>query len=135
MTLPATFETHYLTRWSIQRKKRALNGLWTWVFSALLMFSYPPAFAALIDRDGDGSSDFWQAHYQLSSMDPAEDHDGDGLRNGAEEIAGTDPLSATSALGFLGFDVGESPTGGLEATVVLAGISGKADACLAVPSA
>ena len=84
-----------------------------------------PAAAALIDWDGDGASDFWQAIYQLPSLDPAEDNDGDGLSNGIEEIAGTDPLKGDSVFAIFGFEVGESATGAAEATVQFGGIGGK----------
>ena len=49
-----------------------------------------------IDLDGDGLSDLWQLRYQLQSASPSEDSDGDGMSNAEEDIAGTNPLDATS---------------------------------------
>jgi hypothetical protein len=53
-------------------------------------------YAAAIDRDGDTASDFWQAYYQIPNLTGTEDADGDGVNNGNEEAAGTNPLDPTS---------------------------------------
>src|SRR5436190_19356587 len=41
-------------------------------------------------------------------LDPAQDSDGDGMSNSAEDIAGTDPLNAASVLRILSLDGGNT---------------------------
>jgi hypothetical protein len=53
------------------------------------------------DDDNDGMPDVWETAYGLRRTVPAdalEDRDGDGMRNGDEFIAGTDPTRGESAL-------------------------------------
>ena len=55
----------------------------------------------LADTDGDRIPDEWETAYGLSPTDPLDaqrDADGDGLFNGGEYIAGTDPTNAASFL-------------------------------------
>jgi uncharacterized protein (DUF1800 family) len=49
---------------------------------------------ATLDQDGDGISDLWQQMHP--GLAAADDADGDGLTNGIEAIAGTNPLDASS---------------------------------------
>jgi hypothetical protein len=61
---------------------------------------------ALDDGDGDGVPDNWERAYFGSTNapagDPNDDWDGDGLANGAEYTAGTDP---TNGADFLRLDL------------------------------
>jgi hypothetical protein len=44
-----------------------------------------------VDVDGDGTCDVWSARYGARGLAQADDLDGDGLTNGEEAKAGTDP--------------------------------------------
>ena len=54
----------------------------------------------LTDTDGDGLPDSWETTYfgTATGANPAIDSDGDGMTNGQEYIAGTDPTNALSYL-------------------------------------
>lgn len=51
---------------------------------------------SLVDLDGDGVSDLWQARYDAWGLDPEEDEDGDGWTNRRESEMGTDPFDPQS---------------------------------------
>jgi hypothetical protein len=55
---------------------------------------------ALPDADADGIPDAWESTYgaDATSLTPDADLDGDGMKNGEEYIAGTDPTNALSYL-------------------------------------
>ncbi len=55
----------------------------------------------VVDSDGDGLTDTWEAAYNLNPADAADsslDKDGDGISNLAEYLAGTDPSDSGSYL-------------------------------------
>lgn len=56
----------------------------------------PPAHALIVDLDGDGLDDVWEAVYSAYSVLPNSDADGDRKSNLAESVAGTDPFDAES---------------------------------------
>ena len=55
----------------------------------VLLGSFSPLRA--VDFDGDGICDVWSARYGARGLAAGEDSDGDGLTNGEEAKAGTDP--------------------------------------------
>jgi hypothetical protein len=76
----------------------------------------------LLDSDGDGIPDAWEATYGFGTnniADGALDADGDGMSNWQEYIAGTDP---TNALSYLKID---SLTAGASSTLSFGAISNK----------
>ena len=55
------------------------------------------------DYDGNGSPDQWEYAYRLKALSPDQqgqygDPDGDGMNNGQECLAGTDPTNYLSKL-------------------------------------
>jgi hypothetical protein len=50
------------------------------------------------DLDQNGLSDIWQIHFQTGPLLPGDDSDGDGMSNGDEALAGTDPQNGQSYL-------------------------------------
>jgi hypothetical protein len=78
----------------------------------------------VIDSDGDGLPDFWENAF--NATDPNADDDGDGMKNGAEYGAGTDPTSTNSFLRI------EMLAGGAGATLSFAGVSNKTYTILGV---
>lgn len=52
--------------------------------------------ASVVDLDGDGMCDVWEAAYHADGLLPDADADGDGASNRLEALAGTNPFAATS---------------------------------------
>src|ERR1017187_3253724 len=52
--------------------------------------------ARTIDLNSNGMSDIWELIYGAASLDPNGDVDGDGVSNGGESIAGTNPFDPNS---------------------------------------
>jgi Protein of unknown function (DUF1800)/PA14 domain/CHRD domain len=52
--------------------------------------------AQMLDLNGNGISDVWELMYGASGIDPNADSDGDGVINGLEAIAGTNPFDSNS---------------------------------------
>ncbi len=63
---------------------------------ALLMLGIGPAVAQKIDLNANGMSDIWEQVFGATGLDPSADADGDGVPNGLESIAGTDPFDSNS---------------------------------------
>jgi hypothetical protein len=67
---------------------------------------------ALEDSDHNGLPDAWETHYfGFVGVNPGADADGDGMTNGAEYRAGTDPTSAESIFKFI--HIAARPEGGV----------------------
>src|SRR5215471_16721565 len=52
--------------------------------------------AQKIDLNTNGVSDVWEQIYGAANLDPNADADGDGVSNGKEALAGTNPFDSTS---------------------------------------
>ncbi len=69
-----------------------------------------------LDSDGDGLPDEWETAHGLNpgvAADAALDADQDGLTNGEEFVAGTDPQDPASTLRLVVLGAGEQPEDGL----------------------
>jgi hypothetical protein len=66
--------------------------------AALLVVLTAPgrAHAQKIDLNGNGMSDIWELIYGASGLASSSDADGDGVSNGLESIAGTNPFDSNS---------------------------------------
>lgn len=64
-----------------------------------------------VDANSNGLPDDWEMRYwtNLTSALPEEDSDGDGVPNGEERLANTDPRDDQSALRLLSLDPGTEP--------------------------
>ena len=65
-----------------------------------LLLTALPARAAIDLFPADGIADIWVMKYGATGLSAAGDADGDGLTNGAEAAAGTNPFSANSIINF-----------------------------------
>ena len=84
------------------------------------LLSTAAIFTYLTDADGDGLADNWETNFfGLAGANPNVDSDGDGMLNGQEHTAGTDP---TNALSYLKIDSLTKPPG---ATLAFGAISNR----------
>ena len=75
------------------------------VLPLVFVFATLPA-SAILDTNGNGLSDLWEAQYKVgvhvsANLDPAVDDDGDGWTNAKEAAAGTDPFDLNAPDGYL----------------------------------
>ncbi len=68
--------------------------VWCAVFAATLAAT--ELRAQKIDLNTNGVSDVWEQIYGAANLDPNGDADGDGVSNGKEALAGTNPFDSTS---------------------------------------
>ena len=68
----------------------SLTALWAAMITPELLH------AQMIDLNGNGVSDIWELVYGAGGLDPSGDADGDGVSNGLEAIAGTNPFDSNS---------------------------------------
>jgi hypothetical protein len=80
--------------------------------AVLLALALTPVAHAIVDSDGDGMSDVWEALYGFTvgtgapaSEGAGADPDGDGWTNFHEALAGTDPNSAVQPAGIVRADI------------------------------
>ncbi|MDX2111739.1 MAG: thrombospondin type 3 repeat-containing protein [Verrucomicrobiota bacterium] len=64
--------------------------------TTLVLALTPAQLHAKLDLNFDGVSDIWQYYYNLSTVTPTADSDGDTFTNAEESTAGTNPSSASS---------------------------------------
>ncbi|WOO42810.1 DUF1800 family protein [Rubellicoccus peritrichatus] len=65
------------------------------LIAGALMISSAPLFSVL-DQNTNGQSDIWENLFDASTLLPGEDNDGDGVSNGDEAEAGTNPFDPNS---------------------------------------
>jgi hypothetical protein len=65
------------------------------------------SLSAVIDSDGDGLPDWWEARFPGGDVKPHDDYDGDGASNWNEYRAGTDPMDPNSFF-FILIDIDEA---------------------------
>ena len=75
------------------------------ILPLVFVFATLPA-SAILDTNGNGLSDRWEAQYKVgvhvsANLDPAVDDDGDGWTNAQEAAAGTDPFDPSAPVGYL----------------------------------
>jgi len=86
--------------------------------------TYSPVESALdMDADGDGMPDAWErTHFVDTARDGTGDWDRDGLRDGDEYVAGTDPTNAASRLSMFITAAAAAPWVGFNAVPVAGGV-------------
>lgn len=67
-------------------------------FVATGLFASLNVSHAIVDLDSDGVGDVWRMKYGAAGLNAALDSDNDGRSNGAEAVAGTNPLSPSDTL-------------------------------------
>jgi hypothetical protein len=81
------------TRLSMKNSLRRLVRLAAWL-AVLAMTKF--VHAQRIDLNSNDMSDVWEVIYGASALDPNDDTDADGVSNGLESLAGTDPFDPNS---------------------------------------
>ncbi len=66
--------------------------------SIALLWCLTAVAAAAVDLNGNGASDVWELLYNVSTVNPAADTDGDGQTDLDESTAGTNPFDASALL-------------------------------------
>jgi hypothetical protein len=73
------------------------RSLWIWLLVCSLSAGLTARLEAMgIDQNANGISDIWELIHDAAGLDPQGDADGDGVANGLEAMAGTDPFDPTS---------------------------------------
>src|SRR3954471_3904473 len=73
------------------------SSLFSLLAAVSLCLSVPNRLPAqMVDGNGNGMSDIWEAMYGAIGLDPEADTDGDGVVNRLESIAGTNPFDSNS---------------------------------------
>jgi uncharacterized protein (DUF1800 family) len=64
--------------------------------AGLILLAVSQGGAQMVDLNGNGMSDVWEAVYGANGADPNADSDGDGVSNLQEAMAGTNPFDSNS---------------------------------------
>ncbi len=80
----------------MKRPRRISPWLSLVVASAVLLLGASAASGQMIDLNGNGMSDVWEAVYNANGINPNADPDGDGFSNLQEAVAGTNPFDSNS---------------------------------------
>lgn len=99
---------NFFKRLSVQNHpKTNLVRVWLMLGAIMMLLTIPQSRAQMVDLNSNGISDVWEWVYDANGLDPNADADGDGVSNGQEALAGTNPFDSNSVpkISFVGYSV------------------------------